>query len=182
MVLANNDPGTPETVVVVAVVHYVSWAVTRADPSKHVGNPIASVDIVVVVAVHHISWAAARAGLSNHVGHHMRRAERRMFSWAAARPGQSSFERMVRVPVRPIKFLNDGPRPTQPITFSIFHGPAWSVKRFRSARPGAVRINGQRCPEKRSMTISLINILRETWAVGDCSMDRSARLSIDTYL
>lgn len=31
---ADNDPGTPETVVVVAVVHHVSWVAARADPSK----------------------------------------------------------------------------------------------------------------------------------------------------
>ena len=54
--MADNDPGTPEKVVVVAVVHYISWATARAGPSKHVGGLVDTVDVVIVVAViHHIS-------------------------------------------------------------------------------------------------------------------------------
>ena len=64
--MADNDSGTPEKVVVVAVVHHISWATARAGPSKHVGGLMATVDVVVVVlAVVHISRAAVRAGPSN---------------------------------------------------------------------------------------------------------------------
>ena len=62
--MADNDPGTPKNVVVVAVVHHISWATARAGPSKHVGGLMGTVDVVVVVVaiVHHISWATVRAG------------------------------------------------------------------------------------------------------------------------
>ena len=73
--MANNDPGTPKKVVVVAVVDHISRATARAGPSKHVGGLMGTVD-VVVAAVHHISWAAVRAGPSKHIGHLMGRAER----------------------------------------------------------------------------------------------------------
>ena len=74
--MADNDPGTPKKVAVVAVVHYISWATVRAGPSKHVGGLMGTVDVVVVVAgVHHISWAAVRAGPSKHMGRLMDRAE-----------------------------------------------------------------------------------------------------------
>ena len=64
--MPENDPGTPQKVVFVAVVHHISWATARAGPSKHVGGLMGTVDVVVVVAaVHNISWAAVRAGPSN---------------------------------------------------------------------------------------------------------------------
>ena len=47
--LADHDPGTPEKVVVVAVVHHISWATARAGPSKHVGGLMGTVDVIVVV-------------------------------------------------------------------------------------------------------------------------------------
>ena len=74
--MADNDPGTPEKVVVVAVVHYISWATARAGPSKHVGGLMGTVDVIVVAVVHHISWAAVLAGPSKHMGRLMGRAER----------------------------------------------------------------------------------------------------------
>ena len=76
--MADNDPGTRGKVVVVAVVHHISWATARAGPSKHVGGLMGTVDVVVVVVtvVHHISWAAVRAGPSNHMGRSLGRAER----------------------------------------------------------------------------------------------------------
>ena len=45
---ADNDPGTPEKIVVVAAVHHISWATARAGPSKHVGGLIGTVDVIVV--------------------------------------------------------------------------------------------------------------------------------------
>ena len=74
--MADNDPGTPKKVAVVAVVHYISWATVRAGPSKHVGGLMGTVDVVVVATVHHTSWAAVRAGPSKHMGRLMSRAER----------------------------------------------------------------------------------------------------------
>ena len=71
--MADNDPGTPKKVVVVAVVHHISWATVRAGPSKHVGGFIGTVDVVVVVVVHQTSWAAVRAGPSKHMGRLMGR-------------------------------------------------------------------------------------------------------------
>ena len=76
-VSADNDPGTPQKVVVAAVVHHISWATARAGPSKQVGGLMGTVDVVVVVAVvHHISWAAVRAGPSKYIDDLMGRAER----------------------------------------------------------------------------------------------------------
>ena len=46
--MTHNDPGTPEKVVVVAVVHHISWGTARAGPSKHVGGVMATVDVIVV--------------------------------------------------------------------------------------------------------------------------------------
>ena len=55
--MADSDPGTPEKVVVVAVVHHISWAtaragpskhVARAGPSKHVGGLMGTVDVIAV--------------------------------------------------------------------------------------------------------------------------------------
>ena len=75
--MADNDPDTPEKVVVVAVVHHITWATARTGPSTNVGGLMGTVDVVVVVAVvHQISWAAVRAGPSNHMGHLMGWAER----------------------------------------------------------------------------------------------------------
>ena len=77
MFLADNDPDTPQKVVVVAVVRHISWAIAQADPSKHVGGLMGTVDVVVEAAVvHHISQATVRAGPSKHTGHLMGRAER----------------------------------------------------------------------------------------------------------
>ena len=72
----DNDPGTPNKVVLVAVVHHISWATARAGPSKHMGGLMGTVDVVVVAVVLHISWAAVRAGPSKHMGRLMGRAER----------------------------------------------------------------------------------------------------------
>ena len=74
----DNDPDTPQEVVIVAVVHHISWATARAAPSKHVGGLMGTVDVVVAVliAVVHISWAAVRAGPSKHMSRLMGRAER----------------------------------------------------------------------------------------------------------
>ena len=47
--LADNDPGTPKKVVVVAAVHHISWATARAGPSKHAGGLMGTVDVVVIV-------------------------------------------------------------------------------------------------------------------------------------
>ena len=75
--MADNDPGTPEKVVVAAVVHHILWTTARAGPSKHVGGLMGTVDVVVVLTVaHHISWAAVQAGLSKLMGRLMGRAER----------------------------------------------------------------------------------------------------------
>ena len=75
--MTDNDPGTPEKVVVVAVVHHFSWATARDGPSNHVGGLMGTVDVVVVVTVvYHISWAAVRAGPSKHMGRITGRAER----------------------------------------------------------------------------------------------------------
>ena len=75
--MADNDPGTPKRVVVVAAVKHISWATARTGPSKHVDGLMGTVDVVVVVAVtHHISWAAVRASPSKHMGRLMGRAER----------------------------------------------------------------------------------------------------------
>ena len=41
----------PNIVVVVAVVHHISWATARAGLSKHVGGLMGTVDVVVVVVV-----------------------------------------------------------------------------------------------------------------------------------
>ena len=72
--MADNNPGTPQKVVV-AVVPHISWATARTGPSKHVGGLMGTVDGVAVVAVvHHISWAAVRAGPSKHMGRLMGRA------------------------------------------------------------------------------------------------------------
>ena len=67
--MADNDSRTPKILVVVAVVHHISWATARAGPSKHVGGLMGKVDVVVVVVVvvvvavvHPISWAEVRAG------------------------------------------------------------------------------------------------------------------------
>ena len=79
LVLADNNPGTPQKVVVVAVLHHISRATARAGPSKHVGGLMGTVDVVVVVIVavaHHVSWAAVRAGSSKHMDRLMGRAER----------------------------------------------------------------------------------------------------------
>ena len=77
LLLADKDPGIPKKVVVVNVVHYISWAKARADPSPHVGCLMGTVDVVVVVAiVHHISRAVVRTGPSTHMGRFMGRAER----------------------------------------------------------------------------------------------------------
>ena len=77
IVLGDNDPGPPKKIVVVKVVHYISWAKARADPSPHVGCLMGTVDVVVVVAiVHHISRAVVRTGPSTHMGRFMGRAER----------------------------------------------------------------------------------------------------------
>ena len=35
LLLADKDPGIPKKVVVVNVVHYISWAKARVDPSRH---------------------------------------------------------------------------------------------------------------------------------------------------
>ena len=75
--MADNDPGIPKTVVVVAIVHHISLATSRAGPSKHVGGLMGAVHVAVVVAVvHRISWAAVRAGPLKHMGRLMGRAER----------------------------------------------------------------------------------------------------------
>ena len=80
--MADNDPAAPKTLVVVVVVHHISWATARAGPSKHVGGLMGTVDAVVVVVVvvaavvHHISWASVQAGPSKHMGRLMGRAER----------------------------------------------------------------------------------------------------------
>ena len=75
--MAENDPGTPQNVVVVAVVHHILWAMARADPSKHVGGIMGTVDVVVVRAVVHlISRAAVQAGPTKQMGRLMGRAER----------------------------------------------------------------------------------------------------------
>ena len=47
--MADNDPAAPKTLVVVVVVHHISWATARAGPSKRVGGLMGTVDIVVVV-------------------------------------------------------------------------------------------------------------------------------------
>ena len=46
--VADNDPGTPEKVGVVAVVHHISWATARAGQSKHVGGLMGTADVIVV--------------------------------------------------------------------------------------------------------------------------------------
>ena len=76
--MTKNDPGTPKKVLVVAVVHHISWATARAGPSKHVGGLMGTVDVVevAVAVVYHTSCAAGRAGPSKYIGRLMGRAER----------------------------------------------------------------------------------------------------------
>ena len=63
-------------VVVVAVIHRISWAAARAGPVKHVAGLMCEVHIVVIVAVvHHTSRAAVWAGPSKHKSRLMGRAE-----------------------------------------------------------------------------------------------------------
>ena len=45
--LADNDPDTPQKLVIVAVVHHISWGTARTGPSKHVGGLMGAVDVVV---------------------------------------------------------------------------------------------------------------------------------------
>ena len=111
--------GTVDVVVVlliVAVVHHISWAAVRAGSSN--------------------TWAASWAGRS--------RAYRSHISWAAARPGPSKFDRMGRDPARPIRFRQDGPRPDPAHQFFNFSRPgsARPVTIFRSARPCPAQTNG----------------------------------------
>ena len=47
--LADSGSGTPKKLVVVAVVHHISWATGRVGPSKHVGGLMGMVDVVVLV-------------------------------------------------------------------------------------------------------------------------------------
>ena len=74
--MADNDPAPPKKLVVVAVVHHISWATARAGPPKHVGGLMGTVDVVLVVAVVLISWAAVRADPSKYMGRLMDRVER----------------------------------------------------------------------------------------------------------
>ena len=68
---------TPQKVVVVAVVHHITWATAWAGPSKHVSGLMGTADVAVVVAaVHYISWVPVRVGPSKHMGRLMGRAER----------------------------------------------------------------------------------------------------------
>ena len=115
--MADNGPSTPNKLVVVPVVHHISWATARAGPFKHVGGLLGPVDVLVIVAeVHHISRAAVRAGPSKHTGFVMCRAERPM----------KNLHLMGHGPARPIKFREDGPRP----------GPAHHIcRRWAAARP-----------------------------------------------
>ena len=175
--MADNDPAHPK-LVVVAVVHHISWATARAGPSKHVGCLMATVDVVVAV-VHYISWAArsgpARQNTWDASWAGRSGPYRAHILWAAARSGPSIFERMDRGPARPINFSEDGsqhdpahqnfrgwaaarPKPSQfqfftarPITFSKV-----------SARPGPARHNFQigpawPGPDKRPMTSRALN-------------------------
>ena len=68
--LADNDPGTPQKAVVVAVVNHIPWATARAGPLKHISGLMGTVDVVVeavlVAVIHHMSRAAVRAGPSKH--------------------------------------------------------------------------------------------------------------------
>ena len=67
----------PKKVIVVAVVHHISWTTARAGPSKHKGGLMGTVDVAVVAAVvHNISWTAVLVGPSKHKGRLMGRAER----------------------------------------------------------------------------------------------------------
>ena len=151
MFLADNDPGTPKQVVVVAVVNHISLATTRAGPSNLVGGLMGTVDVVLIVAVaviHHISWAAVRAGRSKHMG--------RLMGWAG-RPIWSP-HLMSRGPARPIKFREDGPR-TGPAHQNLNSlGPARpSPSHFQKSPPGPARHNFQigparPGPDKRPMT------------------------------
>ena len=125
LVLADNDPGTPEQVVAVAAVHHISWATARAGPSKHVGGLIGTVNVRVVAVIYtgshgqrsgpacQYTWSASRAGRSGPYRDHI--------SWAAARPIPSHFH-----------------------SFTAWPGPADEIfKSLGSARPG---------PDKRPMT------------------------------
>ena len=69
-----------------------------------------------------------------------RSAATAQISWAAARPGPSTLQRM-------------GRGPTQPIAFSIFQGPARriTISNF-SARLGLARYNFALGPDQRRMT------------------------------
>ena len=83
---ADNDPVTPETVAVVAVVHHIHFmgrgpgrpVEARGPPHGHGGYRPVVVEVVAVIAVvfivHYIGWATARAGSSKDVCHLMGRA------------------------------------------------------------------------------------------------------------
>ena len=84
--MADNDPDTPKKVVVVAVVHHISWAMARGGPLKLVGGLMGAVDVIAVAVVHYISWAAVWAGPSNQMGRLIGWAERREALTADQRP------------------------------------------------------------------------------------------------
>ena len=127
--MANNDPGTPKHVVLVAVVRHISYATARAGPAKHARGVTGMVDVVVVVAVvHHISRATVRAGPSKHLG---RLVGPHRIGCGPARPGCG--------PARPINFREGGQQPHP--AGNHFRGwaaarPSPSHVQVSTARPG----------------------------------------------
>ena len=111
--MAENDPGTPKTVVVLAVVHHIAWATARAGPSKHVGGLTGTVDVVAVVVAsstpHLMGSGPGRPVEAHGPPHGPGTAAHIEPTSHGPRPGLSNFQRMGRGPARR--------GPAQPITF-----------------------------------------------------------------
>ena len=150
--MSDNDPSTPKKIVVIAVVHHISWATARAGPSKHMRGLVGTVDVVVVVAaVHHISWAAVRAGPSKGVGRLMGRAERPIQSphLMGSGPGWPVKRRVP--PHGP-----GGAAHTEPTSHGPRPDPAHHISRgWAAARPGPSKL--QRMGRGPAQPITLSN-------------------------
>ena len=141
----DNDPDTPQKVVIVAVVHHISWATARAKthwrPHGHGGRSSSS------SSTPHLTGNDPGRPVK-HMGRLMGRA---------VRPIQSP-HLMGRGPARPIKFRDDGPSnfervgrgPTQPTHFRILTARPGRAHHFSkvSARPGPARHNFQIGPAR----------------------------------
>ena len=143
----DNDPDTPQKVVIVAVVHHISWATARAKthwrPHGHGGRSSSS------SSTPHLTGNDPGRPVK-HMGRLMGRA---------VRPIQSP-HLMGRGPARPIKFREDGPSnfermgrgPTQPTHFRILTARSGRVHHFfkslGQARPGPSQFSDRPSPAR----------------------------------